>query len=314
MKHVLTIGEILVEIMALDPGNGFLEPISLIGPFASGAPAIFIDQVARLEQPCAIIGSVGKDDFGELCLRRLESDGVDISAVALDPERPTGSAFVRYRPDGQRDFVFNIRHSASGSIAMTPASHTAVQACDHLHVMGTSLFSETIVEMTLQAIRTVRLRGGTISFDPNIRGELLDVPGLRQALRSVAEQADLFMPSGKELFLFTQADTEPEAIAEVLGWGTRAVVVKRGLGGASYFDAEESFSIPALQVEEIDPTGAGDCFGATFVAFWLRGMPPRQALALANAAGALAVRRKGPMEGVSTLDQIEAFLHAHSVT
>jgi sugar/nucleoside kinase (ribokinase family) len=193
---------------------------------------------------------------------------------------------------------------------MNPAAHAAVQFCDHLHVMGTSLFSEKIVEMTLQAIGTVRAQGGTISFDPNIRGELLDLPGLRQALRSVAQQADLFMPSGKELFLFTQADTEQEAVAEVLGWGARAVIVKRGLDGASYFDAEQSFSISALQVEEIDPTGAGDCFGATFVTFWLRGMPPRQALALANAAGALAVRRRGPMEGVSTLEQIQAFLQA----
>ena len=39
----LCIGEILVEIMAKSIGNGFREPIDLIGPFASGAPAIFID-------------------------------------------------------------------------------------------------------------------------------------------------------------------------------------------------------------------------------------------------------------------------------
>lgn len=308
MKHVLTIGEILVEIMALDPGNGFLEPIALVGPFASGAPAIFIDQVARLGQPCAIIGCVGNDDFGELCLRRLEADGVDISAIARDPERPTGSAFVRYRPDGQRDFVFNIRHSAAGSTAIDTASQAAIQTCDHLHVMGTSLFSENLVEMTVDAIKAVRARGGTVSFDPNIRGELLGLPGLRQALKSVAMQADLFMPSGEELFLFSRAGTERDAVAEVLDWGARAVVVKRGMDGASYFDRDQAISIPALPVGEIDPTGAGDCFGATFVTCWLRGIPPERALSLANAAGALAVRKKGPMEGVSTMSELEAFL------
>lgn len=51
MKKVTTIGEILVEIMATEIGDGFLEPISLVGPFPSGAPAIFIDQVAKLGQP-----------------------------------------------------------------------------------------------------------------------------------------------------------------------------------------------------------------------------------------------------------------------
>ena len=208
MKHVLTIGEILVEIMATDMGVGFREPLTLIGPFASGAPAIFIDQVARLGQPCAIISCVGNDDFGALCVERLKSDGVDVDAIDRDKERPTGSAFVRYRPDGQRDFVFNIRHSACASIGATDATRAAIDACDHLHVMGTSLFSESIVQMTLGAIDNVRSRGGTISFDPNIRGELLALPGLREALETVASKSDLFMPSGRELFLFTNAKTE----------------------------------------------------------------------------------------------------------
>jgi hypothetical protein len=41
---IVTIGEILVEIMATTLGHGFLEAQTLIGPFPSGAPAIFIDQ------------------------------------------------------------------------------------------------------------------------------------------------------------------------------------------------------------------------------------------------------------------------------
>ena len=62
--RIVTIGEILVEIMATQPGDGFRAPIELTGPYPSGAPAIFIDQVAKLGQPCAIISCVGDDDFG----------------------------------------------------------------------------------------------------------------------------------------------------------------------------------------------------------------------------------------------------------
>ena len=47
-SKVLTIGEVLVEIVATERGNGFREPVKLIGPFPSGAPAIFIDQVGKL--------------------------------------------------------------------------------------------------------------------------------------------------------------------------------------------------------------------------------------------------------------------------
>ncbi len=41
MKKIAVIGEILVEIMADQPGQGFQHPIALTGPYPSGAPAIF---------------------------------------------------------------------------------------------------------------------------------------------------------------------------------------------------------------------------------------------------------------------------------
>ena len=77
MAKVLTVGEILVEIVATTKGDGFREAQPLIGPFPSGAPAIFIDQVGKLGTPCAILGRVGDDDFGQLNLDRLRRDGVD---------------------------------------------------------------------------------------------------------------------------------------------------------------------------------------------------------------------------------------------
>jgi len=137
---------------------------------------------------------------------------------------------------------------------------------------------------------------------------MLDLPGLRKALDFVAGETDLFLPSGAELFLFTDAKTEDEAVKALLGRGMKAIVVKRGAAGASYFDAETELSVQAHPPEEIDPTGAGDCFGATFVSCWLRHMPPKRALAYANASGSLAVRKKGPMEGASTLAEIEALI------
>ena len=118
-SKVLTIGEVLVEIVATERGDGFREPIKLVGPYPSGAPAIFIDQVGKLGQASAIISRVGEDDFGHVNLERLKRDGVDISGIEVDPLGTTGSAFVRYREDGGRNFVFNICHSACGTIALT---------------------------------------------------------------------------------------------------------------------------------------------------------------------------------------------------
>jgi sugar/nucleoside kinase (ribokinase family) len=308
VKTVVTIGEILVEIMATEPGIGFAEPIPLVGPFPSGAPAIFIDQVAKLGQPCGMIGCVGADDFGRVNLDRLARDGVDTSAIAVHPELPTGSAFVRYRPDGSRDFVFNIRHSAAGAIGPAPEAERLIEAADHLHLMGSSLSTPAVVALALDAAARVRARGGTVSFDPNLRKEVLATPGTAETMGRVLGLTDLFLPSGPELFLFTEAAEEAAAAHELLARGVRAVVVKKGAEGASYHAADAHLLAPAFAVEEIDPTGAGDTFAGTFVTFWLRGTAPAAALRSANAAGALAVGRRGPMEGTSTADELDAFL------
>ena len=312
MKAILTIGEILVEIMATERGDGFLEPVKLIGPFPSGAPAIFIDQAARFGQPAAMIGCVGDDDFGRVSLNRLRRDGVDVSGIRVDAEAVTGSAFVRYRNDGSRAFVFNIKQSASGRMELDAAARAVLDRSDHLHVMGTALFSPRIVDIVLTTAQAVKARGGTISFDPNLRPEMLNLPGLREACETLFRRCDLFLPSGPELILFTTAKEEDEAVAEILAGGVRAVVHKRGAEGARYFDAETRLTQPAFAVEEIDPTGAGDCFGATFVSCWLRGMPPGHCLAYAAASGALAVTRQGPMEGAASQAELDAFLAARS--
>jgi sugar/nucleoside kinase (ribokinase family) len=312
MKLILTIGEILVEIMATDKGNGFLEPVKLVGPFPSGAPAIFIDQAARFGQPAAIIGCVGNDDFGRVNLDRLRCDGVDVGGVRIDPEMATGSAFVRYRSDGSRSFVYNIKHSASGQLVLDEAARAVLDRSNHLHVMGTALFSPRIIDVVLGAVESIRARGGTISFDPNLRLETLNLPGLREACEILFRSCDLYLPSGVELYLFTDAKEEKAAVAEILGHGVRAIVHKRGSDGANYFDAATHLQQPGFEVEEVDPTGAGDCFGATFVSCWLRDMPPGRCLAYAAASGALAVTRQGPMEGAASQGDLDAFLAAHS--
>ena len=305
---IVTIGEILVEIMATEPGDGFREPISLVGPFPSGATAIFIDQVGKLGFPCGIVSCVGEDDFAIVNVERLRADGVDVSAIETDPTQVTGSAFVRYRTDGNRDFVYNIRNSACGQTRLTEAAHALLRRSSHLHVMGSSLASERIIAETKTAIGIIKAQGGTISFDPNIRKEMLGAPGMREALSYMLSVCDIYLPSGPELTLLTESKSEGGAIAEILGLGVSAIVVKHGAEGASYHDGKEHRRVPAFTVTEVDPTGAGDCFGATFITCRLQGRSVSECLRYAAASGALAVTRKGPMEGTATFAELDALI------
>ena len=307
----ICVGEILVEIVATTVGDGFRAAQPLVGPYPSGAPAIFIDQCGRMGGRAAMIGAVGNDDFGRVNLDRLRADGVDVSAVAIDPAFPTGSAFVRYRADGARDFVYNIATSAAARFGWTEAVTALVQQAGHLHVMGTALTLPSAREVLARALPIIRQRGGTLSVDPNLRKELRLDAAVEAQFAELLSQTDLLLPSGDELQRAAGVEGEAAALARLFERGIREIVLKRGADGATCFGRDGSrIDAAAFVVDEIDPTGAGDCFGGAYVACRRLGMEREMALTYAAAAGARNVAARGPMEGAGTRAELDAFIAA----
>ncbi|MBB3744743.1 fructokinase [Rhizobium sp. BK591] len=303
------VGEILVEIVATTVGDGFLEAQPLVGPFASGAPAIFISQCGRLGGKSAMVGAVGDDDFGRVNTDRLKRDGVDVSAISIDPDYPTGSAFVRYRKDGSRDFVYNIATSAAARFGWSQTVGDLIDRSGHLHVMGSALSVPSAREVIDKAVDIVKARGGTLSVDPNIRKELKLDEDTERRFSELVAMADLLLPSGEELERAAGVEGEAEAIRRLFEMGVKEIVLKRGADGATYFGRQgDRIEAPAFVVREVDPTGAGDCFGGAYLTCRRLGMSQKQALTYASAAGARNVTVLGPMEGAGTRQELDAFI------
>lgn len=312
MAAIVVIGEILVEIMATEVGQTFTAPGLFAGPYPSGAPAIFADQAARMGASTAMIGCVGPDDFGTLNIERLRASGVDTVGIRRVPGTTTGIAFVTYRADGGRDFLYTIPTSASAALRHAQLKPAQFAGCRWFHLMGSSLFSPEIARAARRGVALAREAGARISFDPNIRKELLRLPDVAQTIEEVLSLCDLLLPSEDDLAYLMPGLDEAGAMARLLDAGRSMVVLKKGARGAVLRAPGLSLDMPAFPVSEVDPTGAGDCFGGTLVACLARGMPEAQALRLATAAGALAVTRKGPMEGNSSLAELEAFMAGHA--
>src|SRR5437016_2679994 len=100
IPRVMTLGEPLVEVMRTELDRPLDRPGDLVGPFPSGAPAIFACAAARLGVTSGLIGLVGADAFGDCVLNRLRSDGVDTTLLRVVEGYPTGVAFVSYHSDG----------------------------------------------------------------------------------------------------------------------------------------------------------------------------------------------------------------------
>jgi sugar/nucleoside kinase (ribokinase family) len=295
--EIWTMGELLVEVMRPGPDLPLGRPGPFVGPYPSGAPGIFIDAVARLGHRGGIVSGVGEDEFGRLITERLAADGVRIDRIEVIPGRSTGVAFIAYAGDGSRTYIF---HWAGTPAVMAPVPPPEIaQGVRFLHVMGCSLMADrTFAERIVETVERFAMQGARISLDPNVRAELLAGGGLGDLLEPVLHASSVLLPGEAELRLIAGSDALDEA-ADVLmrRYQPELIVVKQGRRGCAIYDGAQRFDVSAFVVDEVDPTGAGDCFDAGFLCGLLEGMPPVEAARLAAAAGALAATAMGPMEG-----------------
>ena len=309
---IASIGELLVEFVCGEKDRHHRRAGTYTGPYASGAPGIFIDQAARCGGRCIFVGAVGDDAFGQVILERLIADGVDTSLIAKVSGVPTGSAFVSYNADGSRDFVYNIVHSAASQFVADNATieKLANFGTGIMHVSGSVLASAAMREKVLRVCKELHSKGAAISFDPNIRKELISDPGYFTTVNELVAICTYFLPSEEDADMLFPGESLESYAPKLFAKGADYVVLKKGGKGSSGLHRNsENYNFPAHRVDVVDPTGAGDCFCATFVTLISSGnFSFQKALQYANAAGAMAVTKVGPMEGNSTLKQIEAFL------
>ena len=306
------IGDLLVEFVCASKNGHHRKVDTYSGPFPSGAAGIFIDQAARSGGTCIFVGAVGDDAFGQVILDRLVEDGVDTRLIRMMKGVPTGSAFVSYNDDGSRDFVYNIVLSAAARFDGDDATAKAIAdfGIDVMHVSGSALGNPEMSAKVVHVCTALHDSGVAISFDPNVRKELMGNPSYFDAVAAMLAISGIFLPSEDDAAALFPGKTLAEFAPALFATGMTHVVLKKGEKGSEVMSSSgEHVSLAAHRVDVLDPTGAGDCFCATFVTLLTAGQHTlAQVMARANAAGALAVTRIGPMEGNSHLDTIEAFL------
>lgn len=310
MHTVIAVGELLVEFVSHKTGCELRELADYSGPYPSGAPAICIDQAARIGASTQIYGAVGADNFGNALISRLQSNGVETSGVASLTDKSTGVAFVSYFDDGSRTFIFHLNNTAADTIK--PESIKLPNGPLIMHFSGSSLGNPNLRAAIQSTATEVIKRGGAISCDPNVRPELMKDADVKTALMNLIEKSTYLFPSDSDLeFLYPNATAE-DAISNLLKNDVDTVALTRGSQGSTIFTKErDPLYLGGHTVNEVDPTGAGDCYCGTFLAMIANGHSIEISAQYANAAGAIAVTKHGPMEGNSNLDTIKAFIESN---
>lgn len=301
MAKIYTMGEILVEIMRDTDDVPLNRAGTFLGPFPSGAPAIFISTAAQLGHDTKIWGGVADDKFGALLIERLRSDGVDCSEITVSEQGATAAAFVSYSSDGSREFIFHIDGTPAGKVVFCEEGNPVP---DYFHVMGCSLMvNDTLLGSINRAVEWASGKGAAISFDPNLRPELLGDRDLYDVVGGVIENTTIFLPGVDELLMFASSDDVEDAVRELFLRFPKMKIIhlKKGKRGSTIYTRGERISIPIYPIEKvmdiIDPTGAGDSFDAAFLSGLADGMSLQDAGHYASKAGAINSTVFGPMGG-----------------
>lgn len=308
---VLTLGESMVALR----GSGPLKLGGSMDVSIAGAESNVAIGLARLGHATRWAGAVGDDEAGELVLRTLRAEGVDVSGATRDPDAPTGLILFEPRlPEVTR--VHYYRAGSAGS-RLTEASveraFTAPGAPRVLHLTGiTPALGPSARDACRRALELAREHGTTVCLDVNFRARLWSDEESAAVMRSWIPYVDVLIASDDELPLCVpEMETAAAASGEVsasakalLAQGVREVVVKLGADGATAYTADGELHAPARPVRAVDAVGAGDAFVAGYLSALLDGADVAGRLDRAVTTGAFAVASHGDWEGAPTRTEL----------
>jgi sugar/nucleoside kinase (ribokinase family) len=264
-----------------------------------GQTATISRALSRLGLSVTFVGRVGDDSYGRWAVEQLRADGVDTSAMVIDPGLRTGATVV-LSTGAERAFV-----TYMGSITEIRRNDITAEIlanADHLH-MGSYFLQRRLHPDVTDLMREARSRGLTTSVDPGWDNFMEWDAGILDVLPFV----DVFLPNLIEARQITRAGSAAEAL-EVLARLGNTVVVKMGGEGCLVQQGETRFHRPAFDVEVVDVTSAGDVFNAGFLYGFFEGWELERAAGFANACGAIAVSQVGSAGIMSSVTQVEEFI------
>ena len=287
MSRILVIGGVNMDLHLFGVRRPSLNSTLLVDHYLTepgGKGANVARAAARLGAAVHLVARVGDDQFGHQCLRAIESDGVDVSAVVVTPDVPTGFVAIELTEGHHRSLVFA---PGANDELVWPDIEPALAELDGDDIVIVQAEVPTAALAMLAA--RIAADGVRMFLDPT-PPERID--------RSTLRSAHVITPDREEAAaLAGRSDTSelwPELAAHDLrGAGASVVIVKTGATGAVLATDEGTFQVPTLAVEAIDETGAGDVFMAALAVRRSEGATWEDAVRFANAASALSVAHRG---------------------
>jgi len=295
--RVVTLGETMALARATEIGSLAHAPTMKLG--IGGAESNVAIALARLGVPTSWIGRLGTDSLGDLVVRELLAEGLDVHAIR-DPEAPTGLMLKEHRTAASTKVWYYRAGSAGSRLTTDDLPAGLIASSSLLHVTGiTAAISQTARDAMHAAIATARDAGVPVSFDLNYRSALWSRGEARVEFERLIRTADIVFGGDDELAIVTGDAAGPEELARrIADLGPGHVIVKLGAEGCAALVDGVLVQRAAVAVTPVDTVGAGDAFVAGYLAEYLAGASLEVRLETAVTAGAFACLVPGDWEGM----------------
>lgn len=306
--RVLVAGDANLDLLLtgdVEPRFGQAEQLLDSADLVLGSSAgICASALARLGSVTAIVAAVGADDFGRRTRELLERAGVDTGELRV-ATASTGLSIVLDRLDDRAILTF------AGALAQLTSAdvRAAVErtAPAHLHVASFFLVPD-FARGLADVLHAARADGVSTSLDPN-----WDPSQGWDAVIGCLPHVDVLLPNRAECLALAAVLGPPTDDLDEAGARLASVVpvvaVKDGAAGARAFRGSDSLTVPALAVDPVDTTGAGDTFDGGFLTAWLEGRDLEQCLRWGVAAGTLSTRAPGGTRAQPSRAELVDALH-----
>jgi fructokinase len=311
-KGVISLGEALIDFIPLDAMNLTYQKSP------GGAPANVAVGIARLGAKSTFLGKVGNDVLGKFLKETLDKYGVNTEHMLVTDNARTGVVFVTLAENGERSFDFYINPSADRFLSEEELNEFLFSEHKILHFGSISMISEPAKSATKKAVALAKEKGMIVSYDPNLRLGLWDnEQQARETIVSMLSEADILKISEEELAFITGEREIEKGLDALATYNIPLIFVTLGAEGSYVFTNQGSIRVPALEVEAVDTTGAGDAFvsGMLYCINEYEGelasitlQEAEKMACFASVSGALAASVKGAMTALPTLKQIQEIL------
>lgn len=220
---------------------------------ALGGAAVYFSYAASFFNRVRLVGVIG-DDFPDEHIDLLKGRNIDLAGL----ERGSGSTF---RWKGRYDFDLNEAHTLDTQLNVFESFAPKIPEDfkDSDFVFLANIQPELQLQVAEQVNSPRVIACDTMNFW---------IEGAYDALRETLRKVDILVINDAETRELASEPSLVKAARQILEWGPKTLVVKRGEYGVLMFHGSSVFSAPAYPLEDVfDPTGAGDTFAGGFMGY-----------------------------------------------